>query len=38
MIIIMQRTWTLIFSPTSQIPKPTRIEECNGQKYMVYEG
>lgn len=37
MIIIMERTWKLVFNQTSQIIKPTRIEECNGQKYMVYE-
>ena len=37
MIIIMERTWKLIFTPDSKIVKPTRIEECNGQKYMVYE-
>lgn len=37
MIIVMERTFKLLFNKDSKIAKPTRMEECNGQKYMVYE-
>ena len=37
MIIIMQRTWTLLWKPSDKIPTPTRLEEHNGEKYLVYE-
>jgi hypothetical protein len=36
-LIVMQRTWALVWNKSSKIPTPTRMEECNGEKYMVYE-
>jgi hypothetical protein len=36
-IIVMERTFKLLFHKDSKIAKPTRMEECNGERYMVYE-